>query len=1560
MRALLLRAVMFCVLSTSIAAQVTWTGVNGTSWNDPMNWSSLAVPGATDDVVIAPVVNQPDTFTMDATCRSLDVTLAATLTLNGAFRLTVTDDVVISGTLAGSANFVGLDVGGHWTNDGTFTNNDLAVTFTGAGDIGGSQTTTFADLVIGGGPRIVVTAFSAASLDVQSTLDIGGTTVTIAGDLTATATVAGTGTVALMSNGVLATGLNAVPNVLVTSGTRTVASSTVTGNFSVTAGVIIIDDNATVSVGGSLGISSGVFSMPGGTPGADVLDVAGNVTIFAIAGTVDAEARICCGGQWTSAFAFVPSDGTVVLDGIGSTTFNAPSLHHLEITGDVRTTTSPFALSGNLVVAGGGILDTDAAATIAGNVQLAAISDTWDTGGFTHSVVGDWSGAGMTIGGGIVDFTGDGDTSGATLPTMRVSSGLRRLGSVAITGDLEVLGGTITIANDALVTVQGDMTLTAGTFGFEALDPINEIVDVEGDVVAMCNVGSFTINSVIRCAGSWTSSAPFLPNDGIVCLDGVGPVTLDAPELSIVKVFAPMVTSNTPLLVTAGLVIADGSQFSTTAPVNLDGDLFLQGNGSSWDLGNVGHSFSGDVVGGGGTFINGVVELDGDGALTDGIYPALRILSGVRRIGSCLILGNLEMTDGELVVDDNAHVQVQGDLNLTGGMLTFLSLSLGDEILDVAGNANVDAVAGASFLPSIIRCAGDWTSTATYQPEASTLEMTGPGTNAIVAPHLASLYVGAGTKTVTMPLELDDDLSVADGAVFDTDAALDIGGSVILEDANPTWDLGGFTHRVARDWSGSGTTGGGLIELDGIFGTIAAGTIDDLRIVSGLRFVNSFAVNNDLDITGGDLRVLDDTTITVGGNLTVSGGTTRFMSGSPLPEVLDVEGDVSWDAPVALASLDTVIRCGGDWTATAQFALLDGVVELDGLAPTTITIVPADEPTFADLVIRGGVRTPTDDLPLHATQITVEADGRLATGPHRLVTDAPIVVVDGELFVEPGGEWALAAGSTATVGATGTLSCVGTTTDVATVSGDGGEYDLVVDGTIAARGFLFRDMGPNGVVVDVAATIAPAPDDLRGGTFDFGSPTVGSALLTIERTAPTDLRYIEFLDTPGTGTFNVRSPGGAVVRMVNFLGAFSGDGFEDDPTGVLDWVAPEVTTLQSLTLTPFVNGVVIDFTTSLEIDLAMLRLERRDPMAVDFVHVASFFPLGGGASYGTTDSPLAGGQVHEFRVVAELTHGERIVLVTDMVVPSIPPAANTYEVGPNAPFADIQSAINAATQAFSVIRVSPGMYTSFLIDASTPNHLYIAAAEPGTVTIDTTAAPVRIENKTFNQRVQLKNLTIGDVTSPHPAIEIDNVDAVCLIDDVEAFGGNGLPAVTIQSSGFTAFQFCTLTGTPGLTADDSNLITNVTIMTDTGLTNASTIRGAEIQPGVVAADVSSSLTVSPGLLPQVTVPDFGWDEVVMANVVAEPNVNFVLAVGVDLDWFDSPQAIIELVGIVRIDPLLFFEGAQTDMAGEATRVFVIPPIPALQGVLLDFICLRNSGMGTFRWSNASTLVIDAP
>lgn len=80
----------------------TWTGANGTQWNEPSNWSLSRAPVATDRVIVPVVENYP-VLSSDTELAGLDVASGARFSLSGN-NLSVTGSFVVNGTLVVSGS----------------------------------------------------------------------------------------------------------------------------------------------------------------------------------------------------------------------------------------------------------------------------------------------------------------------------------------------------------------------------------------------------------------------------------------------------------------------------------------------------------------------------------------------------------------------------------------------------------------------------------------------------------------------------------------------------------------------------------------------------------------------------------------------------------------------------------------------------------------------------------------------------------------------------------------------------------------------------------------------------------------------------------------------------------------------------------------------------------------------------------------------------------------------------------------------------------------------------------------------------------------------------------------------------------------------------------------------------------------------------------------------------------------------------------------------------------------------------------------------------------------
>lgn len=110
-----------------------------------------------------------------------------------------------------------------------------------------------------------------------------------------------------------------------------------------------------------------------------------------------------------------------------------------------------------------------------------------------------------------------------------------------------------------------------------------------------------------------------------------------------------------------------------------------------------------------------------------------------------------------------------------------------------------------------------------------------------------------------------------------------------------------------------------------------------------------------------------------------------------------------------------------------------------------------------------------------------------------------------------------------------------------------------VFGRIEARGYVFRDLGPAGLVLGAGSTIGAAPYDLRGGTFGSGVNSPGSTLLTCQRTSPTTLRGL-YLGASGNTQYGIRATTPFAVDVIDAFGNVGYEDAEDDPLAVISWM----------------------------------------------------------------------------------------------------------------------------------------------------------------------------------------------------------------------------------------------------------------------------------------------------------------------------------------------------------------------------------------------------------------------
>ena len=121
----------------------TWTGTNGTDWNDGGNWSSGSVPGAADETIIptAPSGGNFPSVDFDLTVDDLTVQTGATVDIEPGFVLAIGANGTIDaqGTITLQSDATGTAILDDFTNAGAVYTGDLTVETFVAGGLSGEN-----------------------------------------------------------------------------------------------------------------------------------------------------------------------------------------------------------------------------------------------------------------------------------------------------------------------------------------------------------------------------------------------------------------------------------------------------------------------------------------------------------------------------------------------------------------------------------------------------------------------------------------------------------------------------------------------------------------------------------------------------------------------------------------------------------------------------------------------------------------------------------------------------------------------------------------------------------------------------------------------------------------------------------------------------------------------------------------------------------------------------------------------------------------------------------------------------------------------------------------------------------------------------------------------------------------------------------------------------------------------------------------------------------------------------------------------------------------------------
>jgi hypothetical protein len=161
-----------------------WTGATSTDWFDATNWSSLAVPTADDNSIIATAANQPTIGSGTASSYSTTVTSGATLTIASGANLTLAENLINSGTLAGSAGALNMTGTRAQSVTGTIAIGDMTVNNSAGVSISsGSMVNLSGTLNVTLGTLTTNSGLTLKSTSIASTAQVAPVTGAITGNI---------------------------------------------------------------------------------------------------------------------------------------------------------------------------------------------------------------------------------------------------------------------------------------------------------------------------------------------------------------------------------------------------------------------------------------------------------------------------------------------------------------------------------------------------------------------------------------------------------------------------------------------------------------------------------------------------------------------------------------------------------------------------------------------------------------------------------------------------------------------------------------------------------------------------------------------------------------------------------------------------------------------------------------------------------------------------------------------------------------------------------------------------------------------------------------------------------------------------------------------------------------------------------------------------------------------------------------------------------------------------------------------------------------------------------
>jgi hypothetical protein len=955
----------------SLPSVVNWTNPAGGDWNTPGNWSTGALPGPGDDVVInvgsGTVTHSSGTHSVhslssanDFTLSGGSLTLADTSALNGTFTLS-------GGTLTERSE---LDLNG-------------AFSWTGGTLAGHGTTVANAGIALSG---------SGGKALNQQTLDNVGTATWTGGNLSFTNN-------AVWDNG----GTFDVQTASTVSGAGTFDNA---GAVRKSAGAGTAALNVPFNNSGTLDVVSGALALGGGSVSGGRFTVEANTTLSFSAGTATLTASSTLGGAGDVGFtggtfnllgAYTVTGDTAV--SAGTANFNTDAtLTTLTLSGGALGGMGTVTVTGLLTWTGGSL--SDAGRTVAnGGITLAGAGSKLLSGRtLDNAGTATWTGTGVLVfnnravwnnpAGSVLDVRNDAllDGPGTTINnagrivksagtgTTTLNAILNNSGTVdAASGALSLNAGGVngatfrTEAGGALLFGGGSFYVSPGATLPDNATLAGGALDVEGDVtlatLALAS-GVLTGPGTVTVTGLLTWTGGTMSGSGLTCAAGGMHVsgangkallgrTLDNAGYAVwqdvggLPFFSAAVWNNLPgstldirndaslgggltTLNNAGAILKSAGSGTTTLNATLNNTGTLEVMSGTVNLTGGGDNSSNFTVDAGARLgfagppylLDGASSLGGAGDVSFG--------SDATVLGGYAVLGTTTVSGGTVTFDTDASL---GALTLSGGVLTGSGTVTGSGLLTwTAGNMSGT---GTTFA-------------------AGGMSLSGPGGKALVGRTLDNAGYATWQDAGALTLIVGTVWNNLPGSTLDirTDAVLGATGATLNNAGAILKSAGSGTTTVTAALNNTGTleVASGTLSLNGGGDNSSNFTVDvGARLAFG---ASSYLLDGASSLAGaGDVSFGSDTAVlgayAVTGTTTVSGGTVRFdvdvslpalvLSGGALtgPSTVTVSGPFTWTGGT-LSGTGTTEADGGIAISGANDKHLNGRT-LINVATATVT-----------------------------------------------------------------------------------------------------------------------------------------------------------------------------------------------------------------------------------------------------------------------------------------------------------------------------------------------------------------------------------------------------------------------------------------------------------------------------------------------------------------------------------------------------------------------------------------------------------------------------------------------